>query len=211
MKNLTIEKRGKGRPKKNQAEAVVFDPKSVQIFKGSELKFNESIFKPMKTGTLMDELLSANKGLMPAVNMIICGGPGTGKSTVVLDMLARLAKTGKKVLFVSGEMDEIGHFKYCKRMPHFAAVPTLFLKNYTETVRETMEYVFDQGYDVIAIDSIAEVIEMYYELDGTFPNHEANPIDEANLRDLKKAVKKAPAKNNTVQSYLAILYDKQIF
>ena len=46
-------------------------------------------------------------------------------------------------------------------MPHFATVPTLFLKNYTETVKETMEYVFEQGYDVIAIDSIAEVIEMY--------------------------------------------------
>jgi phosphomannomutase len=36
----------------------------------------------------------------------------------------------------------------------------------------------------------AEVIEMYYELDGTFPNHEANPIDPKNLVDLQKAVKK---------------------
>ena len=36
----------------------------------------------------------------------------------------------------------------------------------------------------------AEVIEMYFELDGTFPNHEANPIDPANLVDLQKAVKK---------------------
>ena len=162
MNNLTMVKRGKGRPKKSQPTPVVtFDPKSIQIYKGSELKFNDSVFRPMRTGTLMDDLLSADKGLMPAVNMIICGGPGTGKSTVVLDMLARLAKTGKKVLFVSGEMDEIGHFKYCKRMPHFATVPTLFLKNYTETVKETMEYVFEQGYDVIAIDSIAEVIEMY--------------------------------------------------
>ncbi len=35
-----------------------------------------------------------------------------------------------------------------------------------------------------------DVVEMYYELDGTFPNHEANPIDPANLRDLQKAVKK---------------------
>ena len=162
MNNITVVKRGKGRPKKAEAApAVVFDPKAVQIFKGSELKFNDSVFRPMRTGTLMDEILSASKGLMPAVNMIICGGPGTGKSTVVLDMLARLGKSGKKVLFVSGEMDEIGHFKYCKRMPHFATVPTLFLKNYTETVRETLEYVFAQGYDVIAIDSIAEVIEMY--------------------------------------------------
>lgn len=30
--------------------------------------------------------------------------------------------------------------------------------------------------------------EMYFELDGTFPNHEANPIDPENLRDLQKRV-----------------------
>ena len=34
-----------------------------------------------------------------------------------------------------------------------------------------------------------DVTEMFYELDGTFPNHEANPIDEENLKDLKKMVK----------------------
>jgi phosphomannomutase len=33
-----------------------------------------------------------------------------------------------------------------------------------------------------------EVIPMYFELDGTFPHHEANPIDPENLRDLQKAV-----------------------
>jgi phosphomannomutase len=37
------------------------------------------------------------------------------------------------------------------------------------------------------------VTEMYYELDGTFPNHEANPIDEENLSDLKAMVKKKKA------------------
>jgi phosphomannomutase len=36
----------------------------------------------------------------------------------------------------------------------------------------------------------AEVIEMYFELDGTFPNHEANPIEPANMKDLQKAVRK---------------------
>jgi phosphomannomutase len=39
----------------------------------------------------------------------------------------------------------------------------------------------------------AEIIPMYFELDGTFPNHEANPIDEANLKDLKRVVKKESA------------------
>ena len=34
-----------------------------------------------------------------------------------------------------------------------------------------------------------KTIPLYFELDGTFPNHEANPIDPENLRDLQKAVK----------------------
>jgi phosphomannomutase len=38
-----------------------------------------------------------------------------------------------------------------------------------------------------------EVIEMYFELDGSFPNHEANPIDPKNLKDLSRAVKKHKA------------------
>lgn len=32
------------------------------------------------------------------------------------------------------------------------------------------------------------IIPMYFELDGTFPNHEANPIEPANMRDLQDRV-----------------------
>jgi phosphomannomutase len=38
--------------------------------------------------------------------------------------------------------------------------------------------------DVPALD----VVPLYFELDGTFPNHEANPIEAENLRDLQAAV-----------------------
>lgn len=33
-----------------------------------------------------------------------------------------------------------------------------------------------------------DMVPMYFELDGTFPNHEANPIEAANLVDLQKRV-----------------------
>lgn len=33
-----------------------------------------------------------------------------------------------------------------------------------------------------------EVVPLYFELDGTFPNHEANPLEPANLVDLQRAV-----------------------
>ncbi|WP_221204038.1 phosphomannomutase/phosphoglucomutase [Modestobacter versicolor] len=34
-----------------------------------------------------------------------------------------------------------------------------------------------------------EVVPMYFELDGSFPNHEANPLDPANLVDLQAGVR----------------------
>jgi phosphomannomutase len=39
----------------------------------------------------------------------------------------------------------------------------------------------------------AEVVPLYFELDGTFPNHEANPIDAANLVDLQAKVRETGA------------------
>jgi phosphomannomutase len=33
-----------------------------------------------------------------------------------------------------------------------------------------------------------EIVPLYFELDGTFPNHEANPLEPENLRDLQAAV-----------------------
>ncbi|SFT49633.1 phosphomannomutase [Actinopolyspora lacussalsi subsp. righensis] len=38
-----------------------------------------------------------------------------------------------------------------------------------------------------------EVVPMYFELDGTFPNHEANPLEPANLVDLQAKVREVGA------------------
>ena len=157
MQNIQIVKRG--RPAKAN-QVVDFNPSDVQLFRGSDLSFSEDLFKPHKTNREIDIILSTEGGLMPGTNMVLVGGPGSGKSTVALDMLADFTRQGLKCLFVSGEMDEIAHYKYCKRLPKFDCVQTLFLKNYAHCVKETLEHVFAQGYDVVAIDSIAEVIEM---------------------------------------------------
>ncbi|MEV5824309.1 phosphomannomutase/phosphoglucomutase [Spirillospora sp. NPDC052242] len=38
-----------------------------------------------------------------------------------------------------------------------------------------------------------DLVPMYFELDGTFPNHEANPIEPENLRDLQAKVRETGA------------------
>lgn len=170
-------KRGRGRPKgstskksvkvsvKSVTEEVMFDPSSISTEFGKDLDFDSSIFEPLKIGQEeLDTIISTDGGLMPATNMILVGGPGSGKTTITLDMLSRLTTKGKRCLFVSGEMDRIGYFKMCKRLPTFQNVEVLFLKDHSENVDKVLEYVFNLGYDVVAIDSIAEVIEMYKDL-----------------------------------------------
>ncbi|WP_018296133.1 phosphomannomutase/phosphoglucomutase [Corynebacterium lubricantis] len=44
------------------------------------------------------------------------------------------------------------------------------------------------GLTVPAVLSDMDIRELYFELDGTFPNHEANPLDPKNLVDLQKFV-----------------------
>lgn len=42
-------------------------------------------------------------------------------------------------------------------------------------------------------DVPVEIIPLYFELDGTFPNHEANPLNPANIVDLQRAVRESQA------------------
>lgn len=153
-----IETRGR---KKKVVETPVFDPSNIKLIRGNQLEFKKELFRPLKTNSELDVILSTEEGLMPGTNMIFAGGPGSGKSTIVLDMMSSLTMQGYKCLFVSGEMDEIAYYKYCKRLPKFSCVQTLFLKNYAHDVKEVLEYIFNEGYDVIAIDSLAEVLDMY--------------------------------------------------
>lgn len=163
-KTLKVRKTRKTRkarkPRTPRAMQVAFNPDIVKLIRGQELDFSAAALDPMPTGKEIDILLSTEGGLMPGTNLMLCGGPGSGKTTIALDILSNLTKSGYKCLFVSAEMDEIQHYKYCKRMPHIGCVQTLFLKNYAENPQPVLEYVFNQGYDVVCIDSFAEVIEL---------------------------------------------------
>jgi DNA repair protein RadA/Sms len=177
----------------------MFNPNDVKLFRGSDLSFSDSLFKPFKTNTELDIILSTDGGLMPGISLIFAGGPGSGKTTVVLDILSKFTQQGYKSLFISGEMDEIGHYKYCKRIPQFGCVQTLFLKDYIDNVKEVIEYVFDQGYDVIGVDSIAEVLEMYKDQNG-------GTAKQAEIWYLKlqDKVKKGHNKGNYYTSFINI-------
>jgi len=130
----------------------------ISTTKMKDINFDPSLFRPMRSGRVVDAHFSSQKGLMKGTNYAIVGDPGIGKTTVMLDMLADLQRKGKKVLFISGEMNQIDMFGYVKRYPKFGDVPILFMGDYTEENNlDVMENILSEGWDVVLIDSMAEV------------------------------------------------------
>ena len=158
-------KRKAGRPRKNVNNSnVTF---SVNTVKMNDLSFNDDLFNPMKTKTRVDQFFSNEGGIMPGVNYVGTGDPGVGKTTVLLDILADVKNSGKKCLFISGEMNAIDMVGYVKRFPKFGDLDILFMGDYSEVNPDVvLRTALKEGYDLVLIDSMAEVADMYTDYFG---------------------------------------------
>jgi phosphomannomutase len=75
-----------------------------------------------------------------------------------------------------------GYAEYLKKLVDVSAIRPL--KVVVDAGNGMAGYTVPKVFDGLPID----LVPMYFELDGTFPNHEANPIEPANLRDLQGVV-----------------------
>lgn len=131
---------------------------NITTVKMKDVSFDKALFTPMKTGKKIDKLFSSEGGLMKGTNYAIVGDPGAGKTTVAMDIVADLQAKGNKVLFISGEMNEIDMYGYVKRYPKFGEMDILFMGHYVEeNAEQVLEAALKPGYDVVLIDSMAEV------------------------------------------------------
>ncbi len=90
-------------------------------------------------------------GIVPGSVVLIGGEPGTGKSTLLLQVSARLAASGKTVLYVSGEESPYQIKLRAKRLHE----PTDDVLIFSETAAEAVvDRVEDINPDVLVIDSI---------------------------------------------------------
>ena len=162
-KNTSMNTGKRGRPRKNQVmEYQVSIPAKIdfEIVKLNNLDIDPRMMDTMKSGMLVDDLISHEGGIPCATNIMCIGDPGVGKTTVLLDILAGVQNRGRKCLFISGEMGKKQMFKYTQRFPQFGNVQTLFMSDYLEhNTKDVIEQVMNMGWDLILIDSIAEIIE----------------------------------------------------
>jgi len=154
----------RGRPAKVQN--VVHVPSLIdfgQITMLNQLNIDRRMLESMETESeVINQLFSEEGGIPCASNYMMIGDPGVGKTTVLLDVLAMVQNHNKqrKCLFISGEMGRKQMFKYTERFPQFGFVKTLFMADYLEyNTKDVFEQVLAQGWDLILIDSAAEIID----------------------------------------------------
>ena len=188
----------RGRPTKVKQINSNFNVK-LNLVKMKDVKFNDDLFIPIKTKTIVDSVLSTEGGLFPGTNTVVIGDPGVGKSTVLLDWIADMQKQGKKVLFISGEMNDIDMYGYVKRFPKFGSLPILFMQDYNNCPKQAVEQVLNQGYDIVLMDSWAEVTAMVKDQMGWARNKV-----ESWLLDLLEKHNKANNKANKNTAFICI-------
>ena len=78
-----------------------------------------------------------------------------------------------------------------------AADYTAFLRSHARLDRKlkvVVDYANAMGsYEIGGIEDLFEIVPLYKELDGTFPNHEANPLKQDTLAAIRKKVKEVGA------------------
>ena len=164
--------------------------------KMDDFKFNPELFVPMKTGTKIDELLSNEGGMMKGTNVAFVGDPGVGKTTVLLDMLANMKNNGHKVLFISGEMNQIDMVGMVKRFPKFGQLPILFMGDWIENdPLVILKSILHEGWDSVLIDSFAELAVAVVDFHGgTMKNAETKVL---NLLEKHNKAENIAKKNTT--------------
>lgn len=154
----------------------------INTVKMKDLKFDPSLFEPMKTGRAIDHHFSSEGGIMRGTNYAIVGDPGVGKTTVMMDIIADMHNSGKKVLFISGEMNSIDMYGYVTRFPKFGDLPILFMGDYIEQdCIKTLESILSQGWDAVLIDSMAEIVNAVVDSSKKYMSSKKAETDILNL------------------------------
>jgi predicted ATP-dependent serine protease len=111
----------------------------------ADVKISDIFYRRLQTGiTKIDEFMSG--GFLPGSSFTLAASPGTGKTTLMLQILESLAKQGYKVGYISGEENIMQVAYTCQRIK----VENVMVRNETN-INEIKKVM--QDFDLIIIDS----------------------------------------------------------
>lgn len=132
---------------------VISSSRENQNFKRAEdVQIPEIYNRRFKTGVEGIDELFGGAGFMPNFTFTLAAAPGTGKTSILLQILELLEMTGKKTVYISGEENVEQLAFTCKRL-NVSKVPLANLTDIDEIIKE----VIANKFDFVVIDSLPSI------------------------------------------------------
>lgn len=116
--------------------------------RASEVVIPDIYNRRFKTGKESLDFLFGGSGFLPGFTFTLAAAPGTGKTSLLLQMLELLEKTGKKTAYISGE-EMIEQLAFAAKRLSVSRVP---LANIT-SIEEIEEVLRSESLDFVVLDS----------------------------------------------------------
>jgi predicted ATP-dependent serine protease len=117
--------------------------------KVSDIKIPSIYNRRFKTGKEDLDAVFGGQGFLPGMSFTMAAGPGTGKTTMLIQMLEQLERTGKKTAYVSGE-ESIHQLAFtCKRL----GVTNVSVANMS-VIEDVFDAIKEAKCDIVILDSL---------------------------------------------------------
>jgi predicted ATP-dependent serine protease len=122
---------------------------SNQFIRAVDVKIPAIYNRRFKTGEEDLDALFGGQGFLPGMSFTLAAGPGTGKTTLLIQMLEKLELTGKKTAYVSAE-ESVEQLAFtCKRL----GVEAVSVANLT-AIEDIFDAVEKNKFDIVILDSL---------------------------------------------------------
>ncbi len=119
------------------------------FIRAMDVKIPEIYSRRFKTGEEDLDALFGGQGFLPGMSFTLAAGPGTGKTTLLIQMLEKLELTGKKTAYVSAE-ESVEQLAFsCKRL----GVEAVSVANLT-AIEDIFDAVEKNKFDIVILDSL---------------------------------------------------------
>lgn len=161
----------------------------VRTFNTANYEVDEAMFKTYLTNTVFDDIHSDDGGAMAACSVVVVGGPGVGKSTLLFWAASqyRAVHPEANIAVISSEMEMEDLLYESRRKPWMHSLDFILTSEYASgDIVRVLEKIFLTGYDVIILDSFADVVDKLRDFGGM-----STTAAETWLLDLMKRAKGA--------------------
>ena len=128
---------------------VLTQSSSKQFTRAADVKIPDVYNRRFKTGKDDLDAVFGGQGFLPGATFTLAAAPGTGKTSLLIQTLELLEKTGKKTAYISGE-EGIEQLAFASKRLNVKHVP---LANLTD-VDEICKAIVDHEFDFVVLDSL---------------------------------------------------------